>query len=289
MLKLTKTGIGLLTKQYKSVLRKCLLLNLGLLFLLPNKVEAVDIGSYAYSDASDSFYGWDASSDFAILSAVTVNPLSMANWVSMGQHYSPIKYQTISSSKTIIQNLEAIDRVIGSFPLYVGITNLDNYDFTYRERLNNRLIHSIDYGSTIIDNLFALDYVLGALPSGTYVSNMQSMGDNVKALDTAIGAKIASDGHYIKKSDTNSITANLSALDYALYNYYYTFRVDERDEVIEFAKELRSNKKEMSSLDFMPIKSSSDFRINLIKAEAPLTFSAKTRDDSLVLMEVCHA
>ena len=30
MLKLTKTGIGLLTKQYRSVLRKCLLLNLCL-------------------------------------------------------------------------------------------------------------------------------------------------------------------------------------------------------------------------------------------------------------------
>ena len=72
-------------------------------------------------------------------------------------------------------------------------------------------------------------------------------------------------------------------------NYYYTFRVDERIETIEFTKELRNNKKEMSSLDFMPIKSSSDLRINLIKAEDPLTFSTKTRDDSLVLMEVCHA
>ena len=30
MLKLTKTGIGLLTKQYRSVLRKCILYNLGL-------------------------------------------------------------------------------------------------------------------------------------------------------------------------------------------------------------------------------------------------------------------
>ena len=33
MLKLTKTGIGLLTKQYRSVLKKCLLLNLGLFFV----------------------------------------------------------------------------------------------------------------------------------------------------------------------------------------------------------------------------------------------------------------
>ena len=37
MLKLTKTGIGLLSKQYRSVLRKCLLCNLGIFtFFLPN-------------------------------------------------------------------------------------------------------------------------------------------------------------------------------------------------------------------------------------------------------------
>ena len=92
--------------------------------------------------------------------------------------------------------------------------------------------------------------------------------------------------NYYTKSETYSRNeiANLDSL-----NYYYTFRMDERVEVIEFAKELRSNKKEMSSLDFMLIKSSSDLQINLIKAEDPLTFSAKTRDDSLGLMEVCHA
>ena len=83
-----------------------------------------------------------------------------------------------------------------------------------------------------------------------------------------------------------ALDSKLYSVENQLYNYYYTFRVDERVEAIEFAEELRSDKKEMSSLDFMPIKSSSDLRINLIKAEDPLTFSAKTRDDSLVLMEV---
>ena len=167
---------------------------------------------------------------------------------------------------------------------------------------------------SIIDNIGILDDVIGTWSNGTHIKEFDylqtntanqsssgvmaygTIGANLKALDTAIGSW--SGGHYIKNSvsssnpaDTTHLTVGqaLSALDDALYNYYYTFRVDERVEVIEFAKELRSNKKEMSSLDFMPIKSSSDLRINLIKAEDPLTFSAKTRDDSLVLMEVRHA
>ena len=132
-----------------------------------------------------------------------------------------------------------------------------------------------------------------------------------KALDTAIGAKIVSDGHYIKKSDTNSITANLSALDYALYNYYYTFRDDKTVEVIEFAKELkktfpvilrsaehdvRISAQSAARID-TGLKSGDRHVASLLTmtnqgvnvSEAPLTFSAKTRDDSLGLMEVRHA
>ena len=44
MLKLTKTGIGLLTRQYRSVLRKCWMINVGLFALgaamMPNEAEA---------------------------------------------------------------------------------------------------------------------------------------------------------------------------------------------------------------------------------------------------------
>ena len=41
MLKLTKTGIGLLTRQYRSVLKKCFLINLGILIAMHStKVEA---------------------------------------------------------------------------------------------------------------------------------------------------------------------------------------------------------------------------------------------------------
>ena len=50
MLKLTKTGIGLLTRQYRSVLKKCWLLNIGLFALsavfLPRDASAENIPNY---------------------------------------------------------------------------------------------------------------------------------------------------------------------------------------------------------------------------------------------------
>ena len=53
MLKLTKTGIGLLTKQYRSVLRKCLLLNFGVLICFSSQSDA----TYKLMMAGDgSFY-----------------------------------------------------------------------------------------------------------------------------------------------------------------------------------------------------------------------------------------
>ena len=74
MLKLTKTGIGLLTRQYRSVLKKCPLLNLGLFAIFtsssanallrlytPQKVTNLNIPSeqiyYLSSFVSDDNYG----------------------------------------------------------------------------------------------------------------------------------------------------------------------------------------------------------------------------------------
>ena len=50
MLKLTKTGIGLLTRQYRSVLKKCWAINVGLFTLsavfLPRDASAENIPNY---------------------------------------------------------------------------------------------------------------------------------------------------------------------------------------------------------------------------------------------------
>ena len=211
MLKLTKTGIGLLTKQYRSVLRKCLLLNLGLFTtitsftdVIPNIAKAVEIGSYAYSDATGNYNGWNN-----VVSNVSRNPGIT--------EYNGNGYQTISSSYSIIQNLEAIDRLLGSYPLpnigqvYGSYQNNWNYVNLYRAS-GEAYYHTIAPYISIISNLSLLDYALGTLPSGRYVSNMKSMGDNVKALDDA------------------------------LYNYYYTFRDDKISEAAEFTLFLNNEK-----------------------------------------------
>ena len=72
MLKLTKTGIGLLTRQYQSVLKKCLLINFGIFTLIYSKnVEAyswTNLVAYTGNYRSDELmfehsgsiqnYGW---------------------------------------------------------------------------------------------------------------------------------------------------------------------------------------------------------------------------------------
>ena len=181
MLKLTKTGIGLLTKQYRSVLRKCLLLNFGVFI--------------TYASTSNAVYNYDYS-----------------NY----DHPYELIYDKYSRGDSRINFLD----VNTSYTAGASTAHGSYFDL---ERFAVDLIENIGYHSN----------------SSQYktISASNSIIQNLRVLDTAIGAKIASDGHYIKKSDTNSITANLFALDEQLYNYYYTFRDDKTSEVIEFAEE----------------------------------------------------
>ena len=57
MLKLTKTGIGLLMNQYRSVLRKCLLCNIGIFTILAinSNVLALDADNYFCRDAYSAY------------------------------------------------------------------------------------------------------------------------------------------------------------------------------------------------------------------------------------------
>ena len=56
MLKLTKTGIGLLTKQYRSVLKKCLLLNLLVTHISSNVMANVQSSYGEYEHLFDYIY-----------------------------------------------------------------------------------------------------------------------------------------------------------------------------------------------------------------------------------------
>ena len=220
MLKLTKTGIGLLTKQYRSVLRKCLLLNLCL-FTTSTIFTTI---TTQFSWATDNLDIRAGNGQIAILTETDYNSGRLAMlW-----------------SGTEVVNVSS---------MHGGELYIRNHTLTGESYLSGTAFKLNNSGLAT-----GIDFATNVTAGTTNASHLATTG--------AVNQ---------------------------LLNYYYTFRVDERVEAIEFAKELRSNKKEMSSLDFMPIKSSSDLRINLIKAEDPLTFSAKTRDDSLVLMEVCHA
>ena len=347
MLKLTKTGIGLLTNQYRSVLKKCLLLNLGLFFIFPiklvlgNTLDDIGISGTPYIrndgvflNVVDSSYRYTATTGGNFIKSYydgltgyqynrggdTYQLATTSIWTRIFSWVDefPLAYRILDDYYWTFSNGKWYNSYITSNP---GLSTADKNELISQFRnMGYNLVNPTAKGDvnftrntvTLADNIAILDEVIGTWGDATYIKKFDSLeyrgtdastgyksstiGANLKALDTAIGSW--NGGHYIKNSvssstpaDTTHLTVGqaLSALDEQLYNYYYTFRVDERVEAIEFAKELRSNKKEMSSLDFMPIKSSSDLRINLIKAEDPLTFSAKTRDDSLDLREVCHA
>ena len=74
MLKLTKTGIGLLTKQYRSVLRKCFLLNLGLTVFVTITPKIAN-SSITYTDKAGYYEG--------LISIDTLNTASRNNgfWI----------------------------------------------------------------------------------------------------------------------------------------------------------------------------------------------------------------
>ncbi len=228
MMKLTRTGIGLLTAQYRSVLKKCFLINAGLfLALAPNVASAVDCSTLSpSSSAADiaacvgtfslqnqptpwtyTIAGWDSSWK-ANSRRNNINPTNIsASNIWTFENYKG--HYTISTSASILQNLEALDAIIGGFSV---ITDSRRNNYNYINKLKSEGTtgsFSLNPGyETISTQLMYVDWVVGALQSGNHISNMASMGDNIKTLDTAIGTKQT--GTYITGSDVYS---NLKALD----------------------------------------------------------------------------
>jgi len=163
MLKLTKTGIGLLTKQYRSVLRKCLLLNLGL-FLF-----------------STSTYG-------GFNEVMTWGGVATYGWFDMVKRY-------------------------------------DAYWATKPEGVN----------TTFDCTSFGCGYyteVANVVTTGPYTPTDAEYGETIQ-----IHKLMYASNHYdYSSADEALITINstLKAVSNSLYNYYYTFRVDERVEAIDY-------------------------------------------------------
>ena len=171
MLKLTKTGIGLLTKQYRSVLRKCLLLNLGL-FLF----------------STSTYGGFNA--------VMTWGGVATYGWFDMVKRY-------------------------------------DSYWATKPEGVN----------TTFDCTSFGCGYYTDAanvVTTGPYTPTDAGYGETIQ-----IHKLMYASNHYdYSSADEALITINstLKAVSNSLYNYYYTFRVDERVETIEFALFLDNEK-----------------------------------------------
>ena len=171
MLKLTKTGIGLLTKQYRSVLMKCMLLNLGL-FLF-----------------STSTYGGSNE-------VMTLGGVYAYGWFDEVKQY-------------------------------------DAYWATKPEGIN----------TTFDCTSFGCGYYTNAanvVTKGPYTPTNAGYGETIQIYNLMY----ASNHYNYSSTDEALITINstLKSVSNSLYNYYYTFRVDEISEAAEFALFLNNEK-----------------------------------------------
>ena len=216
MLKLTKTGIGLLTKQYRSVLRKCFFLNLGL-FIFTSLLVTMAPNISLASDLGD---------------AIQTGPLSSINWGAFsGGGYSNI-YRWDNS-------------YFGGFAMATGYTpgipepqlnlQIDGYFYQnegyYRVLDTSNISNAINSTSTsTVASSAAVNAVRELVPTNT---NQLTNGAGF------ITKSVSDLTNYYTKSETYSRNeiANLDSL-----NYYYTFRNDKTIETAEFALFLDNEK-----------------------------------------------
>ncbi len=164
MMRLTRTGIGLLTAQYRSVLKKCALINAGLFFALaPSVAEAVDncasrggihtVGSDYYVDGSKHYDCYFAEKPTAFATRYLCTKLGCGYYA----HVSEVPQGPYEEG----------DAGYGK----VYATPQETYADT-------ELMNSIKEND--------LQYALTNTVSGKYISKNKSVADNLNALDYAL-------------------------------------------------------------------------------------------------------
>ena len=148
MLKLTKTGIGLLTKQYRSVLRKCLLLNLLFcpLYVDLNAASidmsctfggcgAIDSETGAYIDG---FYVYGGLSHYIGYggTGLELRPTTLGTYMLVGG----INENYLNNLKLALSNIFILDQ-----ELYQVENQLLNYYYTFRVDERNEVIDSASF------------------------------------------------------------------------------------------------------------------------------------------------
>ena len=128
MLKLTKTGIGLLTKQYRSVLKKCLLLNLGLMYMFYPTLDNLFAFDYSgYPRSVDFIYDRYTRSD------------TRSNFIDIETSLSASAYPEYFHGQYFDLETFVVDVLEGRF--VKDIQSL-NYYYTFR---NDKTVESAEF------------------------------------------------------------------------------------------------------------------------------------------------
>ncbi|MBR3676291.1 MAG: hypothetical protein IKN71_04065, partial [Alphaproteobacteria bacterium] len=203
MLKLTRTGIGLLTRQYRSVLHKCFLINFGLFALgaafvpLESRAEVAPLTSTLDTIRAESITYLQGTHGQYTLST---NKGSNTNSVMIG---GTTYYYTPGSSDTAIVNLAntggaALTKITnyqsGDDYVFTDGTNYYTYDISGVSTSTDKLAKS---GIKINDVTTSNQYVL-ATEQGT-LTNSVTLGGNTyyytpESGDTAISSLAANNG-----------------------------------------------------------------------------------------------
>ena len=199
MLKLTKTGIGLLTKQYRSVLRKCLLLNFGV-FALTAANTIIQQNAYALTEGTASGDRANAIGSDSVASGEGSIALAPAT-------------KAMGFGSTAVG--------LGARALVKDALGLGHDAFAYN-------VGSVALGSE-------------SVASEDYVISIGHLSTDLRWNDVAYGSNLFRRIVNVAAGTGDNDVVILKQLNDAL-NYYYTFRVDERDEAAEFALFLDNEK-----------------------------------------------
>ena len=140
-MKLTKTGIGLLTRLYRSVLHKCFLINAGIFFALaPSAADAEDWGYMTPSGTSNPgwgtfadgsyirYYQWRGPETSAIVIADKAGgpDFQMSMQIDGFFYQNEGNYRVLDQSDAISSVTSGSNKLVTSGAVYSAIDALDN-------------------------------------------------------------------------------------------------------------------------------------------------------------------
>ena len=164
MLKLTRTGIGLLTRQYRSVLKKCFLINAGLFFALAPAVANAESKSHIDVKGNETVTLIEGEFENLNASSGVIDP------TRGGAIYNAGTIDNIYADFTNNKAESASNQALGGAIFNAGTINNIYADFVgnYASSFNYSQGGAIFNSGGTIDNL-----------SGRFINNYTSSSDNV--------------------------------------------------------------------------------------------------------------